>query len=129
MLKHRNIKTVTQPPQKIKHLILSMKDPQGLEVPGIYWIPCSCRLLYAGQTARMIAIREKKRKRHLRLGNTEKSVLTLHGWETGHSICFDRTTLLHRSSNWHETVVRESLELGPNKRFYHEQRRGSLVSG
>lgn len=56
-------------------------------------------------------IREAEHKCHLCLGNTDKSEIALYGLNMGHTIKFEETTLLHRSSNWREGAIYESLEI------------------
>lgn len=102
VLQRKNIRTITRPIQRIRDLMGSVKDPVGLRVPGVHQVPCSCGTVYIRQTGRMVAIREQECKRHLRLGNLDKSANAQHGWETGHEIMFGETRLLHRSSNWHD---------------------------
>lgn len=92
------VKTLTKPHQKIRDLMGSVKDPLGLQVPGVYQIPWSCGKVYVGQTGRTVTIREQEYKYHLRTGNTDKSAVAQHGWDTGHEIWFGKTVLLHRSS-------------------------------
>lgn len=87
-----------------------VKDPLGFKVPRIYQIPCSFSKVSVGQTGRTVAIREQDHKCHLRLGNTDKSAIPQHGWDTGHEVLFGDTVLLHKSSDWHDRVIMESLE-------------------
>lgn len=106
LLRRKNIKAVARPPLKIKHLMCIMKDPLGLNAPGIYNTPCSC-----GQSGTTVVIRETEHKHHLCLRNVDKSAVALHGWNTGHTIKFEETVLLYRSSNWIERTIQESLEI------------------
>lgn len=107
LLKRTDINTVSCPPLKIKHMMRSVKDLLGRNVPDIYKIPCSCSLSYIGQTGGNVAISEKEHKRHLRLGIVDKSALV----DTGHIIWFAETVVLHKSSKWGERIIRESLEI------------------
>lgn len=73
-----------------------VKDTLGLNILGVYNIPCLCGHLYIGQTGRTVTIREIEHKRHLPLGNTEKSAIAQHGLNTGHMVKFEETALLHK---------------------------------
>lgn len=74
-------------------------------------ILCSCRHSYIGQTFKTVVIWEAEQKCLLRLGNTGKSAVTMHDWNTGHAINFEETTLLYRSSSWRERALHESMEI------------------
>lgn len=63
------------------------------------------------QTGRNRAIRHKEHQSHLRLGHTDKSALTEHGWITGQTIQFDQTKPQYKSDLCVPRTVRESLEL------------------
>lgn len=57
----------------------------------------------------MILYRENH-QRHLWLGQENKSALAHHAWATGHSILFDDTTVLCKSS-YGTRIIRESIEI------------------
>lgn len=88
-----------------------VKDPLGLSVPGLYRIPCSCEPSYIGQMGRNITMHLKEHQRHLRLGHVDKSALVHHGWTIGHSILFDYTKILGKSSSYDRRIVREAIEI------------------
>lgn len=58
-----------------------------------------------------IYIRCQEHQRHLWLSNTEKSALAGHRWQTGHSICFAETEILHQSSAWCARLIREVMKI------------------
>lgn len=74
--------------------MMPVKDPLGLDVPGVYKVPCRCGACYVGQTGRTINFRVSEHCRPVRLGNTEKSVLAHHCWLTGHQIQFNKTGVI-----------------------------------
>lgn len=43
LLHQRKIKSISRPSVKIKQLMKPVKDTLGLNVPGVYKIPCACR--------------------------------------------------------------------------------------
>jgi hypothetical protein len=50
--------------QKTIHMLRLMKDNLGLEVAGIYCVPCECGKVYVGQTGRSI---ETRCKEHIKI--------------------------------------------------------------
>lgn len=120
LLHRRKIRTILCPSVKIKQILRPVKDILGLNVPGVYKIPCTCVLYYTEgkayplgmlRTSRSVSIRKKELECHLRLGNSEKSALAYHGWTTGHTIQFENTEVLYKSTLWNVRITRESLEL------------------
>lgn len=47
----------------------------------------------------------------LMLGNSKKSALALHGLDSGHSIKFQDTEILYKSSSWGGGTIMDSLEI------------------
>ena len=64
-LSRHNIKTIHVPTKKTCHLLRPVKDDPGLQLPGVYNIPCECGKMYIGQTNRTIEARRKEHMRHL----------------------------------------------------------------
>lgn len=110
LLQRRKIKTVSCPLTKTKLLMRSVKDLLGLNVPGVFKVPCMCRSRYLGQAGRSVLIRQREHWWHLHLGNIEKSTLAHQSWHTGHTICFQDTEVLYKSMAWKVRMVRESLK-------------------
>lgn len=109
--------------------MLLVTEPLGLQlVPGVYWIPCSCGKVYVGQTGRTVAVREQERTCHLKKINMDKSAIIQHGWDTRHEIRFENTRVLHRSSDWHERVIKESVEISFVKKSTLNQEEGVFLS-
>lgn len=69
---------------KTRDLMNSVKGPLGLQVPGVYQIPCACEKVYVDQTGQPVTIREQEHKRHLRLGNIDTSAIAYHGRHTAY---------------------------------------------
>lgn len=78
---------VSRPPLKTKQLKRSVKDPWDLNDHGVYRVPCECGTCNVGQTDRSTATRLKAHQWHLRLAQTDKPTLAIHGWER-HNIGF-----------------------------------------
>jgi hypothetical protein len=77
-----NIRTVHIPWKKTIQMLRSVKDDLGLNVPGMYRIPCECDKVYMGQTGRYIEMRCKEHRRHIRLNQVDKSVVAKHSMNT-----------------------------------------------
>ena len=76
-LKKWKIKSVFTAPGKVKQLIGNVKDPNPeLVTPGVYEIPCSCGMVYIGQTGRSVRERLNEHIRNTNLNQTEKSPTT-----------------------------------------------------
>ncbi|KAJ4447183.1 hypothetical protein ANN_09184 [Periplaneta americana] len=67
LLYKHGIKAIHKPPPKIRNKVRSVKDDQGLRVPGIYRILCECEAAYIGQTGRTITTRLSEHQRSIRL--------------------------------------------------------------
>jgi hypothetical protein len=87
----------------------SVKDDLGLNVLGIYCIPCECGKVYAGQTGRSIETRCKEHRRHIRLEQPDKSAVAKHSFNTGHCIDFSSTIVLDRTSSYVDRLVKEAI--------------------
>lgn len=76
----------------------SVKDGLGLHVPGLYTIPCMCKLCYIGQMGKMVVDGRKKHQKCTRLGYPDKSTLAEHNFNQGHDVLFDDTVIVTRSA-------------------------------
>lgn len=83
-----------------------VKGRIGLNVPGVYKVPCRCGACCMGQTGKTINIKVNEHYRHVRLGNAEKSALMHHFWLTGHQIQLNKTEVLFSLR-----LTRESLDI------------------
>lgn len=98
-LRRKGLRVVSWPLHKIKQLLSSLQDPRGRNVPGVYQIPCEFGEAYVGQTGQSAEVRRQEHQWHLRLGHTDLSAITQHGWDKGHSILFHETKIPHCSSS------------------------------
>jgi hypothetical protein len=97
VLQKFNIRTVHIPWKMTIQTLRSVKDELGLNVPGVYRIPCECDKVYMGQTGRSIETRCKEHRRHIHLSQPDKSVVAKHSINTGHCIDFTNTIVLDRT--------------------------------
>ncbi|XP_076659914.1 uncharacterized protein LOC143363201 [Halictus rubicundus] len=111
ILKKHNIKTIFTSHTKIGQILTSPKDPQPrLSTPGVYKIPCSCGKVYIGETGRSVSTRVKEHERCARLGYFQSAVAE-HQLTTGHTILFNKTTVLARTKGYFPRKHRETLEI------------------
>lgn len=90
ILKRKNIKVISRPPQTFiapDEGPLWSAHPWGLQYTMLLWRSC------VGQTGRIVAIMEAEHKHHLCLGSTDKSTVTMHGWNTGNILLILRQQL------------------------------------
>ncbi|XP_024882522.1 uncharacterized protein LOC112461499 [Temnothorax curvispinosus] len=112
ILRRHNIKVISKPQRKIFQLLPNPKDQRPrLETPGVYKIPCSCGKVYIGETGRKISTRIKEHQRCTKYGHFSQSALAEHWMETGHSVQYDKTTMLAPSQGYFARKHRESLEI------------------
>jgi hypothetical protein len=85
------------PRKKTIQMLRSVKDDLGLNVPGMYRIPCECGKVYVVQTEIFIKTRCKEHRRHICLNQPNKSVVAEHSINTGHCMDFSNTIVLDRT--------------------------------
>jgi hypothetical protein len=113
---------------KCVRLWVGKRTSVGLNVPGIYRIPCECGKVYVGQTGRTIEIRCKEHKRHIRLGQPDKSAVAEHSIEAGHNVDFNNITILKKVTIYGPPCKRSSRdppasqELQQGRRFHLESK-------
>ena len=115
ILKRHDIEAYFRPPPKLRSQLVTAKDPCGLQTPGIYEIPCTCGLVYVGETGRTIGTRLKEHQRHFRLGQPEKSAVADHSISLDHTICWEETKVLCRVDKFWERLAREAIEIRMRK--------------
>lgn len=112
ILKKENIKTVFKPLAKIKDILPSPKDKfSSLNSKGVYKIPCSCGLVYIGETGRSVKTRLTEHERCIRTGHFSNSAVAEHQLETGHKILFNQASLLCSAPHFRNRKIRESIEI------------------
>ncbi|XP_046382358.1 uncharacterized protein LOC124153306 [Ischnura elegans] len=111
ILKRNNIQTIHKPPSKIRDILVEAKDPRGLKISGVYRVPCGCGKVYVGETARTIETRLKEHRRHLRLGQPEKSAIAEHSISCDNPIRFEETAVIARAYGYWDRLVKEAIEI------------------
>ena len=114
------IRTIYTTPNKLSRHLQREKDPiPQLDTAGVYEIPCTCGLVYVGETARTVTLRRTEHIRQCRLSQPEKSAVAEHSMDTGHAINFDGTKVLVREHRRRHRLIREAIEIArrPNKNF------------
>jgi hypothetical protein len=105
------------PQKKTIHMLRSVKDDLGLNVPGMYRIPCKCGKVYVGQTGRSIETRCKEHRGDICLDQPDKSAVAEHSINAGHCISFSNTIILDRTSSYMDHLVKEAIGIRLNKNF------------
>ena len=74
----------------------------------VYKIGCSdCNFVYYGQTDRALATRIKEHRRAVRVGDNN-SKIAQHANQFGHSIDFDRATIVDKARDYHKRLFLEA---------------------
>ncbi|XP_018561026.1 uncharacterized protein LOC108903364 [Anoplophora glabripennis] len=100
LLKKRNINTVFSTVKKVAAAFPNTCNNDQLQGPGVYSIPCSCGMVYIGQTRRHIKRRLKEHKSHLQNNNWEKSVVAEHRADTGHTVDRNEANMVVREGRF-----------------------------
>ena len=111
LLKQQNIKTTFTTQRKLSDCLPSAKDHIPLHPEGVYRIPCSCGLVYIGETKRSVSTRVSEHERCTRLMRTSGSALAEHKLDTGHQINFSDAKILARGSHFFGRKIREAVEI------------------
>ena len=119
ILKRHNIETIHVPPVKLREQLVKAKDPDGLKTPGVYRVPCECGGAYIGETCRTIETRLKEHKRHLRLGQLEKSAIAEHCVSQDHTIKFEETKILCHAKGFWDRLTKEAIEIKLEKNNFN----------
>jgi hypothetical protein len=126
VLQKFNIRTVHIPWKKTIQTLRSVKDELGLNVPGVYQIPCECDKVYMGQTRRSIETRCTEHRRHIHLSQPDKSVVAKkHSINTRHCIDFTNTIVLDRTLSYMDRLVKEAIGIRLNNKNFN--RDGGLM--
>jgi hypothetical protein len=92
----------------------------GLNVLGVYRIPCECGKVYVGQTGRSIETRCKEHRRHICLDQPDKSAVAKHSINTGHCLDFSYTLVLDRTSSYMDRLVKEAIGIRLNNQNFSQ---------
>ena len=80
-------------------------------VPGVYWIPRSCRKVHIGETMWRCETKSKECPDACRKGMTEKSALAEHAWKNYHPIRWEETSVVDRARRQEELLLKEALHI------------------
>lgn len=112
ILRKNDIKSIFQSSGKISQMLPSPKDSlDTLSSKGVYRIPCTCGLVYIGETGRSVGTRITEHKRSVKTRDIVRSALSEHNIQSGHKILFDESTILAKSSFYYNRKIREGIEI------------------
>ena len=111
-LRRRGFKVLFTPPNSIKKMVDSLKDPVDPKYfKGVYSIPCSCNKAYIGETGRSIETRMKEHMADLRHDRHKRSALAEHAHLTQHHICLENAKVIAKEDNLIKRKKREKIEI------------------
>jgi hypothetical protein len=111
LLTKYNIKAIHIPVKNNIHILRPIKDKLGLNITGVYCVPCECGKVYVGQTGRSIETRCKEHMRHIHLGQSEKFTMAEHRFDTGHNIDFKGIAILDKATGYMDHVIKEPIDI------------------
>jgi hypothetical protein len=111
-LKKGNIGVAFSPPNTIKGMVDSAKDPIEPNMhKGVYSIPCSCNKVYIGETGKSMNIRLKKHNTDLKWNRSHKYALAEHSSRTSHLVCLEDAKIIAKVDHYGKRKIMEDLEI------------------
>ena len=115
-LKIHKIHVFFTPPNTIKNLVDSLKDPiEPKAYKGVYSIPYSCYMLYIGETGHSMQTIFKEHIANLRHNRHKKLALAECVHITGHHIFLENAKVISREDNLIKRKIREKIEINLNE--------------
>ena len=112
ILSKENTKVYHSISNKLFQRLFTHKDKTENQHPGVYCIPCECGLGDTPETGRTITPRKTEHYTCCVKGQTEKSSVAKHTWETGHIEWNGKKPLiLSNPKDYFSTRIRESIEI------------------
>jgi hypothetical protein len=103
---------VFAPPNTIRRFVDSAKDAMDpRQMKGVYEIPCSCGMVYIGETRRSLNVHLKEHIVDITHDCITKSTLVEHSHNTTHQICMDKASLIAKEEHYNKRRMREALEI------------------
>ena len=116
ILNKHNIKIAFTPPNTIRNMVDSAKDPINPRLQKeIYIIPRSCGKEYIGETGRYLNIRLKEHTADISRNRTEKFALVDHAFSSSHYIRMEDAKLISKEDHYLKRKIREAIEIEKRK--------------
>ena len=131
-LSSHNIKVVSKPIRKIGDILGSTKDPINKNVRQgvIYSIPChDCQKYYIGETKRCFESRQKEHIADVKHKRFDKSALTRHVFDLGHSMDWQQSKVLEFECDFHKRRFIESYYISIDCSNMNDKSKGVRKGG
>jgi hypothetical protein len=92
-------------------MLRPIRDRLGLKVVGIYCVPYECSKVCVRQTGKLIETQCKEHMRCIHLGQSEKSIVVEHRFETVHNIDFDNAAILDKDTVCMNHMIKEAIDI------------------
>lgn len=118
ILQKHDITTTYKTANNLQNLYTNLKTPTPKESKTnlIYSIPCkNCNGVYIGQTKQYLKNRIKGHESNLRGNNADKTALSKHAMEEGHSFDFANTRILKTEKHLRKRTFLEMVYIKRNK--------------
>ena len=105
-----SIRVVFRSGPTLRSELMRVKDriPVGKRSSVVYQIPCSCGMVYIGETVRRL---ESRVKEHQDACQPEKSAIAEHAWGMHHPIVWENAKILDSANNQYTLRVKEALHI------------------
>ena len=108
-----NIRVSFKYSHTVRDCLTRVKDslPTCMRSGTVYKVPCTCGKYYIGESIRRLETRLAEHKEACFKGDTHKSAIADHAWSEQHAIEWDNTTVIDRSSNRMNLMLKEALHI------------------
>ena len=108
-----NIKVIFRSGRTLRSMLTRVKDTLPLDKQSnvVYQIPCSCGMVYIGETKRRLEIRVKEHKDACKKGLMEKSAIAEHAWTHRHPINWDEMSVMAHARGQGELLLKEAIHI------------------
>ena len=98
---------------RARDCLTRVKDslPTCMRSGTVYKVPCTCGKYYIGESIRRLETRLVEHKEACFKGDTHKSAIADHAWSEQNAIEWDNTTVIDRSSNRMNLMLKEALHI------------------
>ena len=108
-----NIKEIFRSGQTLRSMLTRVKDTLPLDKQSnvVYQIPCSCGMVYIGETKRRLETRLKEHRDACKKGFMEKSAIAEHAWTHHYPINWDEMRVMAHARGQGELLLKEAIHI------------------